>query len=132
MDKMLQKLEDDNAGISICNLFLGGASHTDDIRAISTSKKVSENQCKIISNAASLNGLSLNAKKTEVVAFSLHSATNHEVMHNLNVPILMSAKCLGYKWCRSLSPKLAIEENIVKARKQFFYTWILWLFFGIM
>ena len=120
MDKMLQKLEDENAGISICNLFLGGASHADDIRAISTSKKVSENQCKIISNAASLNGLSLNAKKTEVVAFSLHSATNHEVMHNLNVPILTSAKCLGYKWCRSLSPKLAIEENIVKARKQFF------------
>ena len=68
----------------------------------------------------SFNGLSLNAKKTEVVAFSLHSATDHEVMYNLNVPILTSAKCLGYKWCRSLSPKLAIEENIVKARKQFF------------
>ena len=115
MDKMLQKLEDENAGISICNLFLGGASHADDIRAISISKKVSENQCKIISNAASPNGLSLNAKKTEVVAFSLHSATNHEVMHNLNVPILTSAKCLGYKWCRSLSPKLAIEENIVNS-----------------
>ena len=70
MDKMLQKLEDENAGISICNLFLGGASHADDIRAISTSKKVSENQCKIISNAASLNGLSLNAKKTICRIFS--------------------------------------------------------------
>ena len=132
MDKMLQKLEDENAGISICNLFLGGASHADDIRAISTSKKVSENQCKIISNAASFNGLSLNAKKTEFIAFSLHSATNHEVMHNLNVPILMSVECLCYKWCRSLSPKLAIEENIVKAWKQFFCTWILRLFLGIM
>ena len=45
----------------------------DDIRAISTLKKVSENQCKIISNASSLNGLSLNAKKTEFVAFSLRN-----------------------------------------------------------
>ena len=43
------------SGISICNLF----SHADDIRAISTSKRVSENQCKIISNAASLNGLAI-------------------------------------------------------------------------
>ena len=44
MDKLLHSLEKSNAGISVCNLYLGGAAHADDVRTISTSIKGASDQ----------------------------------------------------------------------------------------
>ena len=39
---------------------------------------------------------------------------------NSTVPIIPEAKCLGYLWQKSFSARPAVEQNIAKARRQFF------------
>ena len=64
MDKLLQQLKATSAGLSICGLYLGGAAHADDVRAIAS---VTEEQGQIIHDFAVENGLKLNSEKTEIV-----------------------------------------------------------------
>ena len=45
---------------------------------------------------------------------------NHSLLLNTSIPIVVQAKCLGYQLNKSLSAKTTIEENIAKARRQFF------------
>ena len=42
MDKLLHSLSEKKAGVSICNLYLGGAAHADDVRTVVTSVKAAE------------------------------------------------------------------------------------------
>ena len=56
MDKLLQ-LKATSAGLSICGLYLGGAAHADDVRAIASSASVTEEQGQIIHDFAVENGL---------------------------------------------------------------------------
>ena len=65
MDKLLQQLRDTSAGLSICGLYLGGAAHADDIRAIASSASVTEEQGQIMHDFAIGNGLKLNSEKIE-------------------------------------------------------------------
>ena len=67
MDKLLQQLKATSAGLSICGLYLGGAAHADDVRAIASSASVTEEQGQIIHDFAVENGLKLNSEKTEIV-----------------------------------------------------------------
>ena len=67
MDKLLQQLKATSAGLSICGLYLGGAAHADDVRAIASSASVTKEQGQIIHDFAVENGLKLNSEKTEIV-----------------------------------------------------------------
>lgn len=109
MDKLLHAVE-----------LVGGSAHADDVRAISTSTNGAVEQSLIISDFT--NKMLLNQTKTEVLTFSCNSNTCDESIQivDSSVPVLSQAKCLGYQWSRTLLPKLAVEENIKKARKQFF------------
>ena len=122
IDKLLSELSEKKAGVSICELYLGGAAHADDVRTVATSAKGAEEQGLLISDFADNNGLTLNRFKTEVVKISRNhsSADNSLMLLNTSLPIVAQAKCLGYQWNKSLSAKTAVEENIAKARRQFF------------
>ena len=122
MDRLLTELKQNKAGISICNLYLGGAAHADDVRAIASSTQGTEDQGKMIANIATKNGLSLNESKTEIVLFSRKPSQHTSTINFMNstVPIIPEAKCLGYLWHKSLSARPAVEQNIAKARRQFF------------
>ena len=70
LDKLLHSLKHENAGVSICSLFLGGTAHADDVRTIATSTQGATEQSKIVSEFDSDNSLKLNSSKTEIVRFS--------------------------------------------------------------
>ena len=65
------ELKESKAGISISNLYLGGASHADDVRAVATA---TEDHGKITPHFSARNGFSLNKSKTEVVVFSRNTS----------------------------------------------------------
>lgn len=44
MDKLLLSMSKGKIGISICNLYLAGVAHADDVRAVVTSVKATEDQ----------------------------------------------------------------------------------------
>ena len=122
MDQLLHQLLEEKAGVSICNLFLGGAAHADDVRAIASSSTDAEIQGKIIADFSSCNGLTLNCSKTEVVKISRTHHPPPEDIHltDATTHTVPQAKCLGYLWSDSLSCKPGVKENISRARKQFF------------
>ena len=122
MDKLLSELSEKKAEVSICELYLGGAAHADDVRTVATSAKGAEEQGLLISDFADNNGLTLNRSKTEVVKSSRNhsSADNSLMLLNTSIPIVAQVKCLGYQWNKSLSAKTAVEKNIAKACRQFF------------
>ena len=121
MDELLQRLSTKGCGATICHLYLGGAAHADDVRAIASSTSVAE---AIISDFSSEYGLRLNRAKTEIVKVSnstqSRSTPEHHSLIDSNVPTLPQANCLGFLWSSTLSAKPGIEHNINKARKQFF------------
>ena len=57
MDKLLFKLNQKKAGISIYDLYLGGATHADDVRSIATSANTAKEQSLLISDFTSNNSL---------------------------------------------------------------------------
>ena len=122
MDELLHRLSEKDCGASICQLFLGGAAHADDVRAIASSKFVAEAQGAIISDFSSEHGLHLNRAKTEIVKVSNStlSTSEHLSLVDSTVTTLPQAKCLGFLWSSTLSAKPGINHNINKARKQFF------------
>ena len=122
MDELFHRLSEKDCGASICQLFLGGAAHADDVRSIATSKFVAEAQGAIISDFSSENGLHLNRAKTEIVKVSnsTFSTPEHLPLVDSTVTTLPQAKCLGFLWSSTLSAKPGIDHNINKARKQFF------------
>ena len=122
MDELLHSLRSNKSGISISNLYLGGAAHADDVRAVSTSAAVANCQSLLISDFASHHGLKLNNPKTEVVKFSQNKASHDTTISLLGSSICVAdeAKCLGYTWNSTLNARSSVRENIHKARKSFF------------
>ena len=122
MDKLLLLLKESSAGLSIGGLYLGGASHADDVRAIASSASAAEEQSQFIQNFAIENGLKLNHEKTEIVRISQSkSSENHQLqILDLTIETVPHATCLGYTWSHNLSAKQGVEANINKARRQFF------------
>ena len=104
------------------DFFAGGFLHADDIRTLSTSIASLETQVSIVQGFAEKNFLKLNTQKCEIVPFSCNSLSNghhkHEPINGL--PVVSTAKCLGYWWGRDLLASKSIEENIKKARRAFF------------
>ena len=122
LDKLLFELNDKKAGISIYDLYLGGAAHADDVRSIATSANTAKEQSLLISDFAFNNGLTLNMSKIEVVKMSRNPTSNNKTINlsNISVPITVQTKCLGYMWSKSLSARAAVENNIARACRQFF------------
>ena len=122
MDELLHSLRSNKSGISISNLYLGGAAHADDVTAVSTSVAVANCQSLLISDFASHHGLKLNNPKTEVVKFSQNKASHDTTISLLGSSICVAheAKCLGYTWNSTLNARSSVRENIHKARKSFF------------
>ena len=122
MDKLLQRLKETSAGVSLCGLYLGGAAHADDVRAIATSATVAEQQSQIIQSFATCHGLKFNSDKSEVVKISQSNSRGQNQLqlthHSTNT--VPQAICLGYHWSHDLSAKPSVESNINKARRQFF------------
>ena len=105
MDQLLHQLLEEKAGVSICNLFLGGAAHAHNVRATASSSTDAEIQGKIIADFSSCNGLTLNCTKTEVVKIS---CTHHHPPEDIHLTdatthTVPQAKCLDYLWSDSLS-----------------------------
>ena len=121
MDKLLLQLSDERCGISICGLYLGGAAHADDVRTIASSAAIAEVQGGVIFEFAHNNGLLVNREKTEVVRMAVKKCSNENQVqltyHNSTVSTLPQTKCLGFM---SLSAKPGVEQNVNRARKQFF------------
>ena len=122
MDNLLHQLSRNSCGASIYHLYLGGAIHADDVRAVASSTSVAEAQGAIISDFSSKHGLHLNSTKTEIVKISNSTQAPSELisLSGFSVTTLHQAKCLGFLWSSSLSAKSNVEHNINKARKQFF------------
>ena len=122
MDKLLQQLKKTSAGLSICGLYLGGAAHADDVRAIAPSASAAEEQGQIIQNFAAENYLKLNREKTEIVRISQSKSCEKHNLQVLDLKIETAphASCLGYTWSHNLSARRGVESNINKARQQFF------------
>ena len=122
MDGLLHRLRESSAGISMCGLFLGGAAHADDVRAIASSATAAEQHSQILHNFAAENGLKLNSAKTEVVKISKSNSCeeNHLQLEHHLIQTVPQAGCLGYQWSHNLSAKPCVESNINKARRQFF------------
>ena len=122
MDKLLQQLKETSAGLSICGLYLGGAAHADDVRAITSSASGAEKQGQIIHDFATENSLRLNSGKTEIVRISQSKSRETQQLKVLNFTIetVPHATCLGYMWSHNLSARKGVESNINRARRQFF------------
>ncbi len=67
----------------------------------------------LISKFTSNYGHSVNCSKTEVVNIFRSATTDKSTVH------VQNTKCLGYQWSKSLSARVAVEENFTKARRQF-------------
>ena len=119
LNLLLSSLQQAGIGPSVNNFFAGGFLHADDIRTLSTSIASLDTQISIVRVFAEKNFLKLNIRKCEIIPFSCNSVPHgHESINGL--PVVSTAKCLGYWWGRDLfAPKL-IEENIKKARNAFF------------
>ena len=85
MDKLLFELNEKKAGISIYDLYLGGAAHVDDVRSIATSANTAKEQSLLISDFTSNNGLTLNMPETEVVKISRNPTWNNETVNLSNI-----------------------------------------------
>ena len=129
MDELLQKLCEENCGTSTCGLYLGGAAHANDVRAIASSVTTAETQGALISEFSFENGLRLNKGKMKIVEKLPIQTTL--TMNNLESTIstLHQARWLGFLWSSTMSARPSIEHNINKTRKQFFvlgstgYSW---------
>ena len=88
MGRFLTELKQNKGDISICNLYLGGAAHADDVRTMASSTQGIEDQGKMIANIATKNGLSLNESKTEIVRFSRKPLSARTVIETCVLPTL--------------------------------------------
>ena len=113
MDKLLQRLKETSAGVSLCGLYLGGAAHADDVRAIATSATVAKQQSQIIQSFATCHGLKFNSDKSEVVKISQSNSRGQTQLQltNHSINTVPQAICLGYHWSHDLSAKPSVESN---------------------
>ena len=97
MDKLLRQLQETSPGTSIRGLYLGGAAHADDVRAIASSAIIAEEQSRIIQDFSTDN-LKLNGEKTEIVKLSRSNSHEKDCLHLLDhtVETTPQAVCLGY------------------------------------
>ena len=115
IDTLLGKLRREEAGISICGTFVGGAAHAE------TSKDCISQQYSIIDQFTSNNNLKLNLFKTEIIKISRHLSAPEQIhLPQLEISTTSSAKCLGVWWQYNLMAGRSINENITKARRAFF------------
>ena len=103
------------------DFFAGGFLHADNIRTLFTSIASLEAQVLIVRDFAENNFLKLNVQKCEIISFCRDSSSYPQVSSTINeIPVVSTAKCLGYWWSRNLFASKSIEENIKKARRAFF------------
>ena len=97
MYKLLHSLSEEKAGVSICNLYLGGAAHAVYVRTVETSVKAAVEQGAQISKFAFNHGLTLNRSKTEVVKLSTNTTSYDKSIDLMEstFSIIPQAKCLG-------------------------------------
>ena len=112
MDRLLKGLTD--ICRSLCGLYLGGAAHADDVRAIAPSATAAEQQRQIIHSFASSNGLKLKSEKTEVVKFSQSKCRGQDQLQLAihSIELVPQAMRLGYLWSNNLTAKPSVELNI--------------------
>ena len=123
MDPLLISLQKSGVGLSVNDYYAGGFLHADDIRTLSTSIDSLEVQVSAVHDFARNNFLKLNFQKCEIIPFSCdasHSGIPTCKMDNTTLPVVATAKCLGYWWGRDLFATKSIEENVKKARRAFF------------
>lgn len=122
MNPLLTSLQLAGIGLSVNDFFAGGFLHADDIRTLSTSIVSLETQVSIVERFAEKNFLKLNIQKCEIIPFSCNSLSHGQHgRESINgLPIVSTAKCLGYWWGRDLLASKSVEENIKKARRAFF------------
>ena len=121
MDPLLISLQQSGIGLSVNDFFAGGFLHADDIRTLSTSIASLEAQVSIVLDFATNNFLNLNIQKCEIIPFSRNSSCLSDVSRSVNgLPVVSTAKCLGYWWESDLFASKSIYENTKKARRAFF------------
>ena len=121
MDPILFDLSKRSCGPSVCGLYLGAFSHTDDIRTLSTNISYCKLRMMLVSVYASSQGMALNVNKCEAsISPSLPVDSTHIHTGDLQFPLTTSAKCLGALWSPNLSCTKWVEDNIKKARCAFF------------
>ena len=113
MDPLLIELKRRSCGPSVCGLYLGAFSHTDDIRTLSTNISDCQLQINLVKDIASLN-----IDKCEaVISPSTPANMTHIEADQLQIPLSNSARCLGAWWSPSLS---WINNDLENARRAFF------------
>ena len=122
MDPLLISLQKSGIGLSMKEYYAGGFLHADDIRTFSTSIDSLEAQVSAVLDFARDNFLKLNIQKCEIIPFS-HNTNHREIPHckvdNTTLPVVTTAKCLGFWWDRNLLSTKSVEENVKKARRAF-------------
>ena len=121
MDPVLLELREKSCGLNLNGLFLGALSHADDIRTLSTNLSDCRSQIKAVSSFANSRNLCLSTEKCEaVISPSNPKNLTHIKIDGIDIPVSMSARCLGAWWSSSLSCVKWIDSNIKKARGAFF------------
>ena len=69
MDKLLQQLQELSSGTTICGLYLGRATHADNVHATAFSAMVTEEQSWIIHDFSTDNGLNPTATKKTIYTY---------------------------------------------------------------
>ena len=104
MDPILLVLNKRTCGLSVCGLYLGAFSHTDDIQTLSSNISDCKLQMMLFSEYASSQGLALNVDKCETsISPSLPVDSTHILTGDLQFPLTTSTKCLGSLWSHNLS-----------------------------
>ena len=70
MDQLLKQLKGKRYGLSVCQTYVGGAIHADDLRTFAASKDALNQQANVITNFTKHNHLKLNSSKLEILRIS--------------------------------------------------------------
>ena len=121
MDILLKHMRTSNCGLSVRGVYAGAAVHADDLRTISSSLDVINDQVNIIDEFTTNNCLKLNVSKLEVMRLSKQLQPLDTIVFAGNtITTTPAAKCLGVWWQWNLSASQSASENIKKARRAFF------------
>ena len=117
MDPLLISLHKSGVGLSVNDYYAGGFLHADDIQTLSTSIDSLEVQVSAVHDFARNNFLKLNFQKCEIIPFSCdasHSGIPTCKMDNTTLPVVATAKCLGYWWGRTYLQQSQLKKMLRK------------------
>lgn len=120
---LLQGLEANHLGPTLCDIYIEAFSHADDIRTITSNLTTLKQQVKFVQDFCADNALTLNLSKCEVLAVypTKPPLTSSLCTFDNQHPLIPreSVKCPGYWWSWDLSSAKSIHEAISKARRAF-------------